>query len=537
MVFNNRVKDKINNSGRLDYISTSNAVVDGNTFNQITNSKLFKYNNKAYNSKIVELSFQNEYFFNYIVTSIKNSKKGFDVYNCDCSDEELLDKSNIFNIKGFDFISLLDSYIDVNAIKTDAVEKKRVDSLKNLMDFNNYLNQNQNFKITIPIDGAIFTFRLNDFVYLLNLTKAEFNSIYLNENILTFIEFNKYRLLYAAIKFFEDNNLNVLYDLPPNMKEKFVDNSYMYDIDLEAVNSINDRNKFTKDFGPLDKDLKLEILGNMPAGLAKIDMVIYIYSKMCEIFNYDPMFNTDNKNFANVVHNSQTTIDNINLDNTNINSKEFMAIFTTLLGGLDIDYTISAIINYEDYNKYGECFNPSSYNIILRVDKYLLKVDFMKAIVIDSSENTSVLDFVGLECINKHPYTQKSYINKLDNYNTLIEQKSDVNYIGYFQSKLQELVGRVENLPSDYFNDKLLFILNYYNEIFTYKEREKNVNLLTSEFTDESCVVVFVTNDRKLQKNNSYNNNYYLYKLGFGLIKLDPEQFNYMYNDNKNKTK
>ena len=542
MYFNQEIKDIIENktelySYRLEFLSQKVLLVDKKSYNDIVFGDIFVFNNNEYNKKLLELAVTNEYVYKYICKSINNEVPSFNVASINHYDKNETEK--IHTISNYSFINAIRFYINLNNISLTEKEEKRLLKLEKLVNFDTYLKANMNKKINMNIDNINFTFNTYDLIELMNKSKSEFNAIYLDEEITDYKGHNKYRILYAAIQFFIESSIINIYNLPDNIKEKFNESSYMYDIDVEAINKVHTPfSVYSKDI-ELNKEVEDVILGSIPKNLSTLENVIYVYNQICKIFKPDPIFFTNDNHAINREHDEESFLESISLDNYLISSKNFMFIFTKLLEKMQVNYQLKFNISNESAIEYKDFFASKYCNIIIKCNKYLIEVNFLDALYIDAALEKSPKDFIGFKCVNENEHTQKSYQKKIDNFKENVDSIKNGQYINVVGNKLKEFILQIESMNLNC-EGKLCYLLNYYYSAFTEKELKKNIKLLdiknsVDDKGESSCEIIFVVNNNKIQKNMKNSNKYYKYNINQGLIEIELNEVKKLYEEKSSK--
>ena len=110
-----------------------------------------------------------------------------------------------------------------------------------------------------------------------------------------------------------------------------------YENDMCLKNDKLMRDDLTKIYNKHDvhinEDFKKEILESIPEALSTLEKSIYIYSKLCQILSYDPIYYVDEKSKENE---SVSNIENYNSLNNNVVCYEFSYIYSDLLQEIGI---------------------------------------------------------------------------------------------------------------------------------------------------------------------------------------------------------
>ena len=228
----------------------------------------------------------------------------------------------------------------------------------------------------------------------------------------------------------------------------------------------------------LDNNIKSKIINSVPKDFSNVERVIYVYTKLCQIFSYDSIyyFKEDAGN-----HSSIATIENYNEENNEVVCYEFAYILSDVLKDMGISYI-------KERNNTGQKFANSHTNISFLVDDFVIFADSTTTVEAgDLSSSKYSLDLKGIRCMQYDDEIQqrfmqaknkvKSYIVKEDEkYNMMIPNKDYVNSL----SDNQKVVlfnnclvnSNLENIDFLSYANKLISTLNLNINTFIYYDTE-----------------------------------------------------------------
>lgn len=243
-----------------------------------------------------------------------------------------------------------------------------------------------------------------------------------------------------------------------------------------------------------DNNIKSKIINSVPKDFSNVERAIYVYTKLCQIFSYDPVyyFKEEAGN-----HSSIANIENYNEENNEVVCYEFAYILSDVLKDMGISHI-------KERNNEEQKFQNSHTNISFLVDDFVIFADSTTTVEAgDLSSSKYSLDLKGIRCMQYDDEIQqrfmqakgkvKSYIVEQDEkYNMMIPNKDYIEELNENQKVVlfnNCLVNcDLENIDFLSYANKLISVLdlNINTSIYCDNETESKIllNVSLDNYTD-----------------------------------------------------
>ncbi len=260
----------------------------------------------------------------------------------------------------------------------------------------------------------------------------------------------------------------------------------------------------------LDDSIKSKIINSIPKDFSNLERAIYVYTKLCQIFSYDPVyyFKEEAGN-----HSSIANIENYNEENNEVVCYEFAYILSDVLKDMGISHI-------KERNNEEQKFQNSHTNISFLVDDFVIFADSTTTVEAgDLSSSKYSLDLKGIRCMQYDDEIQqrfmqakgkvKSYIVEQDEkYNMMIPNKDYIEELNENQKVVlfnNCLVNcNLENIDFLSYANKLISVLdlNIKTSIYCDNEAESKIllNVSLDNYTDfeNDRISYFIDSTNKL---------------------------------------
>ena len=427
-------------------------------------------------------------------------------------------------------------------------EIKRARMLINYISYESFLKKYSGKMFSFKIDGFIYIVSFKSFLYLINLSIEDFESLCKDETIKFIDGIPKKHMIYAFAEFI--NNASILKDYlvsdAVRLKYEAIKSNQL--VDLEAINKHLETKDTLFQKIHIDKSLEDAILSSIPVDFNDLEKAIYIYIKMCRIFTYNEEYFT--KYFDEDIkrkHKDLSYVDQINLFNNEAVCFEFNIIYAAFLNRLRIKFKS----NYMGYHD--EVYGEGHVKMEFRWDKFLVRADAVSYMTKSDLTYAKVSQpLIGLVCLNKNEETQEEFEEALNKvYMHILRKenansKNDIIHTPFFEEILNEffkiftklkdirfeerisiMVRKANNMHLkgvDYFS----YLLQLQKMLFTPLERQENIeicmlaNNLDNEDKKSELVAIITINFKGF--NNKDLNLYYILKANGILMPLLKEE-------------
>jgi hypothetical protein len=301
-----------------------------------------------------------------------------------------------------EFIAFFNKAIDEGKIELSEQGKERLEFIKNEVSYDTFVKKYGEKTYRTDIEGKMKSFKVKDFITLMNLPKEQFERFFSNDDFINGVTKREYA--FALADFCSDIKVFDIYVMPREMNKRY-DELCSYDvIDYESVNSMLDSDAYLYKDIVLQEELRNHLYEGMPENLSDIEKAIYVYIKACKLFSYDPLFYSNlQKGVAALKHQDINNLTKINVDNKDIVCYEFTAIYGKILEELGITFEIdSEAISSE----YGAGHN----RLAFRQVKYIVEADSVTTIFQgDLVRAKTNYPLEGIKCLNASAKTKNEF--------------------------------------------------------------------------------------------------------------------------------
>lgn len=427
-------------------------------------------------------------------------------------------------------------------------EIKRARMLINYISYESFLKKYSGKMFSFKIDGFIYIVSFKSFLYLINLSIEDFESLCKDETIKFIDGIPKKHMIYAFAEFINNESILKDYLVSDDVRLKYEVIKSNQLIDLEAINKHLEIKDTLFQKIHIDKSLEDAILLGILADFNELEKAIYIYIKMCRIFTYNEEYFT--KYFDEGIkrkHKDLSYVDQINLFNNEAVCFEFNIIYAAFLNRLGIKFKS----NYMGYHD--EVYGEGHVKMEFRWGKFLVRADAVSYMTKSDLTYAKVSQpLIGLVCLNKNKETQEEFEEALNKvYMHILREenvnsKTDIIHIPFFEEILNEffkiftkledirfeerisiMVRKANNMHLkgvDYFS----YLLQLQKMLFTPLERQENIeicmlaNNLDNEDKKSELVAIITINFKGF--NNKDLNLYYILKANGILMPLLKEE-------------
>lgn len=437
-----------------------------------------------------------EYAQRYFNNDISEFRISF-IYYGDTAGSISYKKSTI--VKG------LKELVSTGKIELSPEEKERLDILERKIDFNSFLEKHKGNNYNIDVDGIKYSLPIELLVKVMQLPSDQFDEICSNDYVKEINGINKEVIIYAAFKFFKENNVFEEFIMPNNIIQRYREIGTLQKIDLQAINKylITTDKKYQK--VEIDEELEKAILEGMPEDATDLEKAIFIYIKMCKLLTYDEeYFAVNQKGEATEKHQSVEYVSTITLQNNKVVCFEFNMMYAKLLSKLGIHFASSYGKNaFGMENPFGEDdYGKGHANLEFRAGKFLVSADSVTSILNgDIMQAKLNQKLVGIKCNNRNKKTQQEFQDALIKMYRLIAQQEkgreevQVEKVETLDELLAEYSQETENIKDISLNERLSILVNKVNStgmvgidslsyvlqlrkiLFTEKQRKNNIGV------------------------------------------------------------
>jgi len=520
---------------------------------QLRNSEKIKINSEDVSIEFLKRILNNDFYFEYASRYFNGDINNFAVSFIIGGDTE----GSIY-YKKTTIIKAVEQLILSGQIVLQPDEQQKLDSLKNSISFEKFLEKHKGNNYNINIDGSKYSIPIEQLVSLMQLPNERFDDLCSNTNKKNINGIPKEYFIYAAFKFFEENKVLEEYLMPDIVNNRYINIGSLQKIDLQAINKhlITTDTKYKNI--QIDSDLEHEIISGIPENATDLEKAIYIYIKMCKLLTYDEeYFAVNQKGVATEKHKSTDYVSSITLENNKVVCFEFNLIYSKLLNELGIHFS-------SDYKgMVGEAYGDGHANLEFRADKFLISADSVTSILQgDIMQAKLNQPLVGIKCINKNQQTQQEFKDSLTKIYQLIAQQEknlnknqQVEHIQTLDELLEEYSHVTKNIKDISLNERLLILINKVNStgmigidslsyvlqlrkiLFTVEQRKNNIGVTivrNNEPFEEGKVAmasaIFTLNAQSFEENPDQNV-YYCFNPKHELVAITKEELQTRFND------
>ena len=427
-------------------------------------------------------------------------------------------------------------------------EIKRARMLINYISYESFLKKYSGKMFSFKIDGFIYIVSFKSFLYLINLSIEDFESLCKDETIKFIDGIPKKHMIYAFAEFINNESILKDYLVSDDVRLKYEAIKSNQLIDLEAINKHLETKDTLFQKIHIDKSLEDAILSGIPVDFNDLEKAIYIYIKMCRIFTYNEEYFT--KYFDEDIkrkHKDLSYVDQINLFNNEAVCFEFNIIYAAFLNRLGIKFKS----NYMGYHD--EVYGEGHVKMEFRWGKFLVRADAVSYMTKSDLTYAKVSQpLIGLVCLNKNEETQEEFEEALNKVYMHILRKENVNsktdiiHTPFFEEILNEFFKIFNKLKDIRFEERISimvrkannmhlkgvdyfsYLLQLQKMLFTPLERQENIeicmlaNNLDNEDKKSELVAIITINFKGF--NNKDLNLYYILNANGILMPLLKEE-------------
>ena len=458
-------------------------------FYQLRNSEKITFGYEEVSIEFLKRILNNDFYFEYASRyfngDIDRFLVSYIIYG---------DTGGSIGYKKTTIIKAIEQLISSGKMVLQLDEQQKLDSLKRSISFEKFLEKHRGNVYNIDIDGNKYSIPIDQLISLMLLPNEQFDYLCSSKDIKDIIGIKKEYFIYAAHRFFKENDVMNDFVVPDNIANHYEDIDSYRKIDLQAINKhvVTTDTKY-QDI-QIDSNLKHEIISGIPENASDLEKAIYIYIKMCKLLTYDEEYYAVNP--ATEKHRRIDYVSSITLENNKVVCFEFNLIYSKLLSELGIHFR-------SDYkNMVGEAYGVGHANLEVRSDKFLVSADSVTSILQgDIMQAKLNQPLVGLKCINKNTQTQQEFKESLIKMYTLIDQQEknlSNKQIGHIQT-LDELLEEYSHLTKNIQDislyerlsilvskvnstkmvgiDSLSYVLQLRKILFTNDQRNNNISI------------------------------------------------------------
>ena len=242
----------------------------------------------------------------------------------------------------------------------------------------------------------------------------------------------------------------------------------------------------------LNAELKNKIFETLPRNYNKMEIAIYLYIKLAQIFSYDSeyyIFDGDKKIAQK--HETIVNLEKFNQQNNEIICYEFTALYAKLLEMFEIEFKVK-------YKKDIEHFGGQHTNLTFFYDDFEIYADSVTSILDGDLFRSKIgLDLVGILCKNDNASMQNTFLSTLTSVYKSLNDSKLLTYFYELANKSMLLNGSekiflIADLSNKYFSscmDKISLMLFL-----------KKVLFLPDNYNN--CDMLIVKNNNKNYRNN-----------------------------------
>ena len=530
---------------------------------ELRNGEKINVNSENVSIEYLKRILNDDFYFEYALRYFNGDTNSFSIcyiINGDTGGIISYGKNTI--IKG------IEQLISTGQIVLQPHEQQKLDSLKNSISFDKFLEKHKGNNYNIDIDGKKYSIPIEKIVYLMQLPNEQFDILCSNNDIKEIGGIPKEHFIYASFKFFKENKAFEDYLIPDIIVNRYNDIESLQKIDIQAIN----KHLITKDTKyqniQINSDLEYEITKGMPENATDLEKAIYIYIKMCKLLTYDEEYYALNqKGEATEKHKSIDYVSSVTLENNKVVCFEFNIIYSKLLNKLGINFSCSYGKNpFGMDNPFGEIdYGRGHANLEFRSDKFLVNADSVTSILQGDMMRAKLNQpLVGLNCINRNQQTQREFKESLTKMYQLIAQQEkglnenkQVEHIQTLDELLEEYSHVTTNIHDISLNERLSILINKVNStgivgidslsyvlqlrkiLFDEEQRMNNIAvtvLRNNEPFEEGKVAmasaIFTLNGQSFE-DKPEQNIYYCFNPNHELVPITKEELQAKFNDGK----
>lgn len=346
----------------------------------ILNDRTFQWRGQIFYVNLLKrILIDDKYYqkaLNYLSGKVDSFQLSFIIYG---------DLSTHFSLRRIDIVNGIQLLIDNDVVynlgfmleewnfTNEQIERFNV--LKNFISFEKLKEKYTNQEYDISIEGAEYKISIDNIFNFIELSDEKFFEYLKNDNITEINGIPKKYFLHAVHRFFDEKELFFNFLIPERITKRIREIRGSKYIDIEAINKFLTTEETDYQKVEIDEELKNKILANMPADFTKLEKAIYVYIKMCKIFQYDDEYYAMNqKGATKEKHQDIKYITELSLKNNKLVCYEFNLIYSKILAELGINFA------YEYEGGIEGTYGTAHPYLRFRVDDFLIKADAVKTI-------------------------------------------------------------------------------------------------------------------------------------------------------------
>ena len=522
---------------------------------QLRNSEKIKVNSEEVSIEFLKRILNNDFYFEYASRYFNGDINIFAVSHIiggDTGGSIYYKKSTI--------IKAIEQLISSGQISLQPDEQQKLDSLKNSISFEKFLEKHKGNKYNIDIDGNKYSIPIEQLVSLMQLPNEQFDNLCSSTDMKEINGIPKEYLIYASFKFSRENKALEEYLMPDIIANRYRDIGSLQKIDLQAINKHLTTTDTKYQNIQINNDLKQSIISDIPEDATDLEKAIYIYIKMCKLLTYDEEYYAVNqKGIATEKHKSTDYVSSITLENNKVVCFEFNLIYSKLLNELGIHFS-------SDYKgMVGEAYGDGHASLEFRSGKFLISADSVTTILQgDIMQAKLNQPLVGLKCINRNQQTQQEFKESLTKMYQLIahqenslSENKQVEHIQTLDELLEEYSHVTTNIQDISLNERLSILVSKVNStgmlgidslsyvlqlrkiLFTEEQRKNNIGITivrNNEPFEEGKIAmasaIFTLNGQSFVETPDQNV-YYYFNPNYELVPITKEELQTRFNDGK----
>ena len=547
-----KIEEELEKYPKLKKISDYILFTTQEDFEKLQNGKRIKIGSQEISIDFLKRILNDDLYYDYATRYFKGDINNFSVsyiINGDSGSSLNYHKSII--------IGSIDRLVSSNIITLEPIEQERLDTLKNYISFDAFLEKHKDKKYDIEIDGNKYSIPIKTLIDIMQLPIEDFDNLCFNPKNKDIDGILNEHIIYAAYQFLKESKALEDYTMPNMIIRHYVDVESLDAIDIEALNKhLTTPDTVYKEV-KIDENLEKEILSGMPEESTDLEKAIYIYIKMCKLLTYDEEYYAVNQRGKAIEkHQSIDHVSTITPENNKVVCYEFNVIYSKLLNQLGLNFS-------SDYKSLiGEYYGGSHSNLEFRSDKFLVQADSVTTILNgDIMQAKLNQPLVGLKCINKNKQTQQEFKESVTKmYKLIAEQEKsisenqEVEHIQTLDELLEEYSKSTNNIKDVSFEERLSILIDKVNStamvgvdslsyvlqlrkvLFTEEQRDNNLKVTivknSEPFDLETTAMasaIFTLNDQSFEENPEQNI-YYYYNPNQELIPITKEELQDKFN-------
>lgn len=389
-------------------------------------------------------------------------------------------------LKRKEIISSINYLLTNNLIRFTESELSSYESIKSSMSYETFLENNSKKTYSFQANKKEYALPVISFLNFLTLPADEYCKIVEDSSISTIFGFDKRIFAYACTSYFNKDLLDEYFFPKTFLSRLDALRKYEY-IDYESLEKLGEsKNDITSKVN-INSALKEAVLESLPEHFSALEKALYIYFKLCEILTYDEEYYAAKEDKrVKYKHESIKNVVNISPLKNSAVCYEINAIFAKFLKDLGLNVHI----------KRGEqvFYGDGHENLEFSCDEYYVRADTVTSIFKGDLSNVKMgKEYEGLKCLNKNANTFNRFHNiakkvydyilnmpknkqresfiAVTSYYQMVQNKDTP--VPSFEERFEMFLSKITSLTLIGI-DRLSYILDIYNRIFSLAERRNN---------------------------------------------------------------